>query len=220
MTERARLFATRKIQEEKIAALGKLAAGLAHELNNPAAAIQRTVGDLSQRLLKNYELTAELLEGGVAAPELRAVSDRVTRAAEEAEGIQRGVMARMELEDALAERLASLGVASAPALAETLVETGIDEAGLEDLRSAVDPERFPVLMQWLCNILLSSRVIHEVGDAAARISTLVGAMKEADGSRQFSEFRRHRAIRSNRQPRPPASSRHERHLGNSRRSRP
>lgn len=177
MTERARYFATRKIQEEKISALGKLAAGLAHELNNPAAAIQRTVTELSKRLERNYELTAQLIESGIAADEVRRVNALVASAAEQAGGLQGGLMARMDLEDVLKERLASFGVADPEALAETLVETGVNEEGLEEMYRSVEPERFPALMRWLCNILLSSRVIHEVGEASARISALVNAIK-------------------------------------------
>ena len=47
MTERARSFATVKLQHEKVSALGKLAAGIAHELNNPASAINRISSELT-----------------------------------------------------------------------------------------------------------------------------------------------------------------------------
>src|SRR5205085_570727 len=54
MTERARTFATTQLQHEKVSALGKLAAGIAHELNNPAAAINRISAELNKRLKENY----------------------------------------------------------------------------------------------------------------------------------------------------------------------
>jgi signal transduction histidine kinase len=60
MTERARLFATIQLQHEKVSALGKLSAGIAHELNNPASAISRIAAELLKKLQLNYELTEEL----------------------------------------------------------------------------------------------------------------------------------------------------------------
>ena len=62
MTERARVFATTQMQQEKVSALGKLAAGIAHEMNNPASAIDRISEELDKRLKLNFELTEELLK--------------------------------------------------------------------------------------------------------------------------------------------------------------
>ena len=61
MTERAKAFATTQLQHEKVNALGNLAAGIAHELNNPAAAIRCISDELTKRLNRNYELTKKLL---------------------------------------------------------------------------------------------------------------------------------------------------------------
>ena len=62
MTERAKVFATTQMQQEKVNALGNLAAGIAHEMNNPAAAINGISEELTRRLNSNYELTKELLD--------------------------------------------------------------------------------------------------------------------------------------------------------------
>ena len=61
MTERARSFATTQMQHEKVNALGNLAAGIAHELNNPASAINRISYELTNRLFLNIELTEKML---------------------------------------------------------------------------------------------------------------------------------------------------------------
>ncbi|MBD0278187.1 MAG: hypothetical protein ICV81_09515, partial [Flavisolibacter sp.] len=62
MTNRAKAFATTQLQYEKVNALGNLAAGIAHEFNNPAAAISEISDELANRISRNYELTRKLLE--------------------------------------------------------------------------------------------------------------------------------------------------------------
>jgi hypothetical protein len=73
MTERAKSFATTKLQHEKVNALGNLAAGIAHELNNPAAAINRISSELTRRLNLNYELTERLLQSSISAEHIQSI---------------------------------------------------------------------------------------------------------------------------------------------------
>jgi len=177
MTERARVFATRKLQEEKISALGKLAAGLAHELNNPAAAIQRTAEELSRRLERSWELTAALLDGSLSGADLRKV-----RAALESDRSRRspgggGLRERMRREEELEERLEALGMKDAAPLAEALADAGVDGAALEAISGGLAETDFGPAVEWIANLLTSSRVIGEVEEASVRISTLVTAIK-------------------------------------------
>ena len=79
MTERARSFATTKLQHEKVNALGNLAAGIAHELNNPAAAINSTSSELSKRLERNYELTEKLILCNMNALQIQKIRTLVQK---------------------------------------------------------------------------------------------------------------------------------------------
>lgn len=177
MTERARFFATRKLQEEKISALGKLSAGLAHELNNPAAAIQRTVTELSNRIKNNYELTSQLLKADVQSKEVSHVNDLILRQAAKPRDKKQSLMQKMAQEDELSEKLDSYGFPDPQTLAETMNDADIDLDTLEEIRQGLSNETFVPVMKWLCNILISTRVIKEVEDASKRISDLVTAMK-------------------------------------------
>ena len=177
MTERARFFATRKLQDEKISALGKLSAGLAHELNNPAAAIQRTVTELAHRVKNNYELTSELLKENVTSDEVNHVYELVTRQAETPRDKKQSLMQKMAREDELVDKIGSYGFPDPQTLAETMNDAGIDVDALEEIHKGLSDKTFVPVMKWLCNILISSRVIKEVEDASSRISTLVTAMK-------------------------------------------
>ncbi len=73
MIDRARQFTSSDLHEEKMASLGKLAAGLAHELNNPASAIVRSAGELKARLAEIEETARALGSARLTAPQTAAV---------------------------------------------------------------------------------------------------------------------------------------------------
>ncbi|MBD0332644.1 MAG: hypothetical protein ICV66_08310, partial [Chitinophagaceae bacterium] len=73
MTNRAKAFATTQLQYEKVNALGNLAAGIAHEFNNPAAAISEISGELAKRISHSYERTEKLLADNVAPQHLQNI---------------------------------------------------------------------------------------------------------------------------------------------------
>ena len=83
MTERARAFATMQLQHEKVNALGKLAAGIAHEINNPAAAINSISSELRKRLNHNYEHTEKLLQFSASPQQLQNIRETVQKKSKE-----------------------------------------------------------------------------------------------------------------------------------------
>lgn len=177
MTERARDFATKKLQDEKMSALGRLSAGIAHELNNPASAIQRTVNELGDNIDRNYRLTTALLDQNVHASELNTVYELVTKKSSVPQG-RLTLRQRMALEDELVGRLQGYGFNDPDVLAGAMVDAGIVPEVLEEIYTALTPDTFRPVMGWLCNILVSARVINELEQASTRISELVSAMKE------------------------------------------
>ena len=176
MTERARAFATVQLQHEKVNALGKLSAGIAHELNNPASAINRISSELTKRLKLNYELTEKLLARGITPEHIQKVSNLVHTKEQEKEGKKLSAMQRIEKEDSIADWLEKTGINNREA-AETFAEAGFSDEDMEAIQKDSGMEAFAEILRWLENLLSSQRIIKDLEEASTRISNLVGAIK-------------------------------------------
>ncbi len=178
MTERARVFATTQMQQEKVSALGKLAAGIAHEMNNPAAAINRISEELDKRLKLNIELTEELIKHNVSSELIRSIRET----AEEKENNHSAKnkitpLQRMQKEDELNEWLNEKGINGRNEKAETFTEAGFSTDDLEIINNSVGNKAFQSILNWLENLLSSELIIKDLNDASSRISMLVGSIK-------------------------------------------
>ncbi|HLF34667.1 MAG TPA: ATP-binding protein, partial [Cyclobacteriaceae bacterium] len=177
MTERARSFATIQLQHEKVSALGKLAAGIAHELNNPAAAISRISSELVDRLNQNYALTEKLLQYDISADHIQRIRKFVESVTKSPAGPKVGALQRLEMEDDINAWLEQLNIPANQQVCETLAEAGIRGKDLEQIRANVTGDALMHLFNWLENLLSSQRLLKDLGEASARISVLVGAVK-------------------------------------------
>lgn len=177
MTERAKVFATTQLQQEKVNALGNLAAGIAHEMNNPAAAISGISEELAKRLNNNYEFTRKLLDCNMTAEHLQNIKELVEQKAGKAiQNSKLTALQRMENEDQIEEWLGENGVTETGA-AETFSDYGLSIEDLENIRSDTGPSSFNRVVPWLENLLSSRRIIKDLADASERISHLVASIK-------------------------------------------
>lgn len=178
MTERARAFATIQLQHEKVNALGKLSAGIAHELNNPASAINRISAELAKRVRINYELTEKLLAHGINAQHIQNISKLVeAKEKERATRTRLSAMQRIENEDSIEDWLQKNGLGEHREAAETFAEAGFSDEDLENVRHDSGKEVLPQIIYWLENLLSSQRIIKDLEEASTRISALVTAIK-------------------------------------------
>jgi signal transduction histidine kinase len=177
MTERAKAFATTQLQHEKVNALGNLAAGIAHEMNNPAAAISGISDDLKKRLKLNYELTKKLLQCKITPEHLHFIRLLVEQKENEKNAVHKmTTMERMDNEDALEDWLEENGI-SKRQMAETFSEFGFSTEDLGSIRNEVGAESFIEVIPWLENLISSQKIIKDLADASERISNLVSAIK-------------------------------------------
>jgi signal transduction histidine kinase len=165
-------------QSEKLATLGKLSAGMAHELNNPAAATQRgaaqlqaTVSHLQQSHLRLGQLS--LTDGQLDS--LLALDRLAGQRARQPAGLDS--LTRSDREAALETWLDRHGFAQAWEVAPTLVDLGYEPAALERLAEDFVPMQYPAVIHWLSDTYTLYSLLEEIGQGAGRISELVKALK-------------------------------------------
>jgi signal transduction histidine kinase len=164
---------------ERLLALGKLSAGLTHELNNPAAAAVRATASLRERvagmrhklaLLARHDIEPELLERLIDVQE--ALVKQVANAPK---------LTAMELadrEDELTDWLDEHDIVDGWDLAPIFVPAGITPTQLDDVHAAVGAERLNPALRWLGYAVETETLMGEIEDATTRISTLLGAAKQ------------------------------------------
>ena len=176
MTDRVRESSKNDVQREKMMALGKLSAGLAHELNNPAAAIRRSVSDLRERLDLMPKLVTRLTGHGLTPDQVEAARAALMTCTAPTPGTLT-TLERGEREDALADWLEDHDVPHAYVIAEVLAEEGVTPKALTHMAEHVDEDALTDVILWIEKGLASNRLLAEIERAAGRISDLVASVK-------------------------------------------
>jgi signal transduction histidine kinase len=162
---------------ERLASLGTMAAGLAHELNNPAAAAQRAAAQLAEAIDVVGAAVGHFVESGVERSEAETLV-ALQREALAGAGGQTALDAldAADAEDELTERLEALGVAEPWRHAEPLAAAGVDPAWLERLAAAAGPAT-DAAVAWVAATLAAQGLAAELQESTRRMSDLVGAVK-------------------------------------------
>ena len=175
MLDRSRIFTSSGLQDEKMISLGKLSAGLAHELNNPASAIERSAALLGDRLDEVEQATRGLGAARLTEAQLEAVDAvRESCLARRVAGVLSPIQ-QAEREEAIADWLADHSVDTA--LAGPLGETAVTLAALDRMALGFGGLPLGVALRWVAAGCSVRGIASEIEEAAMRISGLVTAIK-------------------------------------------
>ena len=175
MLDRARTFTSSGLHDEKMISLGKLSAGLAHELNNPVSAMERGAALIEDRLDESERASRALGASTLTSSELAAAETiREACLVMRVEGV-RSPIEEAEREEAIADWLGDHGLDIA--IAETLADTAVTFEALDRLAGAVDGPQLNDVLRWAAAGCSVRALASEIQDAAVRISGLVAAIK-------------------------------------------
>jgi signal transduction histidine kinase len=162
---------------ERLASLGTMAAGLAHELNNPAAAVKRAAAQLADTLDVVMYVIKAFVEAGLEREDAhRLVELQQQAVARAADRPALSTVDAADAEDDLLDKLEDLGVREPWRFTETLAAAGVDDAWLNEVAEHAGPALTKAIA-WVSATLSARGLAEELQESASRMSDLVGAIK-------------------------------------------
>ncbi|HKS69327.1 MAG TPA: ATP-binding protein, partial [Ktedonobacterales bacterium] len=163
----------------RLISLGTLAAGLTHELNNPAAAARSAATDLRVVVEQLVALVGQLATGALTPQQVQAMLDLQAEAvARSAAAPRRSAIETSRQEEEIGGWLEEHGVANQWDLAPAFVAAGLDLSWLEEAARKLGAGGLGGALNWAADTLLATALLDQIEDATARISQLVSAVKD------------------------------------------
>src|SRR5579864_8418946 len=177
MSDRIREVTRLEQQRDRLAGLGKLSAGLAHELNNPASAAKRAAAQLRTMLKKIKDASHELGRRELT-PTQKAEIERLEFSFTQRHEPPPDALTISDLEDKIDSLLRSHGQNDLWQLAAELAQRGIRPSALESLFENLDAGTARAALVRIAASVEIASLLNEIESSTSRISDLVGAIKE------------------------------------------
>jgi len=177
MSDRIRETTRFEQQRDRLAALGKLSAGLAHELNNPASAAKRATSQLRDMLKRVRDASLELGRRDLTPPQ-KAEIEKLESSFTQVDVAPLNALAASDLEDRIDSLLRSHGQDDLWQLAADLARKNVKPEALEQLFATLDAETARAALVRISSSVEIAGLLNEIESSTSRISDLVGAIKE------------------------------------------
>jgi signal transduction histidine kinase len=177
MSDRIREVTRLEQQRDRLASLGKLSAGLAHELNNPASAAKRATSQLRTILKKIRDASLELGRRDLTSAQ-RSEILRLEASFTQPDIVPPDTLTMSDLEDQIDSLLRSHGQNDLWMLAAGLARRNIKPEVVESLFTNLDADTARAALVWIAASVEVASLLHEIESSTSRISDLVGAIKE------------------------------------------
>jgi signal transduction histidine kinase len=177
MSNRVREFTAFQQQNEKMMALGKLSAGLTHELNNPASAIVRDSVSLREHLRLEPKTFKKIIGIQMDASQIDAINDEIFKVLGEKERPRLTLREKTKREEEIADWLEEHNVTDAYDMAENFVDFNFKIDDLEKFKDHIPVAFISHVFDWISTLLITEKMVEDIQESARRIAELVKSVK-------------------------------------------